>query len=234
MCAVYLNTNNLLFAECDLANGRVPTMADVESICGARSAIGDVSDPEDYRKCGCFGRMFVLTHEPRTLNPDEDGVRIYEYVAYCVVRLVKRGTCSACPTGDACDMVVVDMFGVKPDMRRTGLGRAFWGRVSAALAEPGWYQTCGCSRRPPVTTLQALYNHQDYLALLAKHCKPSRRQPKATVDLEAIAAELVQGTGSCAFWRAVGFDNARFDIRAGLGSTIVCPLLVMWKKTQNN
>lgn len=236
MCSAYLNANTLLFAECDLAatDARLPSPADVEVICGSRETLGDVSDPADYRKCGASARVFVLTHEPRTLNPDEAGVRIYEYVGYCAARFVRSGDCSA-EVGADRHMVVVDMFGIKPEMRRSGVGKAFWARVEEELSDPAWHRQClpTGAVAAPVLTLQALYSHTDYLSLLAKHSaeRVSRRQTRrcAVVDLDAIAADLVRGSGSCAFWRAVGFDKARFDLRPALCSSIVCPLLVMWK-----
>lgn len=115
--------------------------------------------------------------------------------------------------------IVIDLFGVHPIVRGAGVGRAFYecmiGMMSSMV---GGFDLMKIS-------LQSTFDLGDYLTRVLS-CSKVIGDDSRIVTFEIDKVGVIPESGSCAFWRCMGFSNARMEFPTG---RIFEPMLIMWK-----
>lgn len=117
-----------------------------------------------------------------------------------------------------CD-IVIDLFGVHPTARGAGVGRGFYEcMIGMMRLMVGGFDHMKMS-------LQSTFDLGDYLTRVLS-CSRVVGDDSRTVTFEIDKVGVIPESGSCAFWRRMGFSNARMEFPTG---RIFEPMLIMWK-----
>jgi GNAT superfamily N-acetyltransferase len=125
--------------------------------------------------------------------------------------------------------VVIDLLCVHPEWRHKGMGAQFYEQVMRVL---GILVADYLAPETELTvSVQATFDYLSYLTALVNTAAVEKRVGTVTtfsVD-EHQLAEMV--TGSCVFWRRMGFEHTKMVTSAG-EPPLARPVLLMWKKWQ--
>ena len=177
---------------------------DVYEICG--KDIGEVKIPSDY-SCYPSRRLFLY----------KNGGKV---IGYCAVRFASANELN--PR----HCFVIDTFGIHESCRRSGFGSKLFSAVKEAINSPQWHFDLAVAGMLSGSSdcyvcLQSTYDYESYAKALALYTRAEG--DKVVIDMNKVVTSL---TGSCAFWRRMGFEN----YKVSLDNTVIQPVLVMWYK----
>lgn len=180
-------------------NGDPDTCSSLEEICGTE--IGKIHTPAESAAVEDVGWIFV------GLDPAN------VFKCYAAVRLCSRER-----------TIVIDLFGVHESLRHQRMGQKFYHMMSEELTrrlcnhfgESDYYHF----------SVQSTFKYDSYLqalALMSVVVEETHTKVICKFDKAQVARML---TGSCQFWRKMGFIYCKMDFSNGRG--LMSPVLIMW------
>lgn len=194
--------------------------ASILALCGN---IGAVHEP-NYYATWPFARIYLV-------------LSLQGLLGYAVVRFEPRN-------GPHLATFVIDAFGVSPACRSKGMGTRLFEYIKSDVTSPTSSSTLGSdleakgewytvllqhghlsADEPYTMSIQSIFDYPSYVGALREHTTEIK-SPRhvVTIDMTAVLQGL---TGSCVFWRRMGFVNERIVCNTS-GFSVAEPVVLMW------